>query len=65
MHSNTELSPLAAAIAEDILKLTGFHIETEMTREHYDIAVNNPNVKVENVHLGDSLTRLSYKMTNE
>ncbi len=32
---------------------------------HYDIAVNNPGVKVENVHLGDSLTRLSYKMTNE
>ncbi len=32
---------------------------------HYDIAVNNPEAKVENVHLGDSLTRLSYKMTNE
>lgn len=32
---------------------------------HYDIAVNNPDAKVENVHLGDSLTRLSYKMTNE
>ena len=31
---------------------------------HYDIAVNNPDAKVENVHLGDSLTRLSYKMTN-
>lgn len=31
---------------------------------HYDIAVNNPEAKVENVHLGDSLTRLSYKMTN-
>lgn len=32
---------------------------------HYDIAVNRPDAKVENVHLGDSLTRLSYKMTNE
>ena len=32
---------------------------------HYDIAVNRPDTKVENVHLGDSLTRLSYKMTNE
>lgn len=32
---------------------------------HYDIAVNNPEAKVENVHLGDSLTRLSYKMTNK
>ncbi|MBR6533649.1 MAG: redox-sensing transcriptional repressor Rex [Clostridia bacterium] len=32
---------------------------------HYDITVNNPEAKVENVHLGDSLTRLSYKMTNE
>ena len=32
---------------------------------HYDITVNNHDAKVENVHLGDSLTRLSYKMTNE
>lgn len=32
---------------------------------HYDIVVNNPEAKVENVHLGDSLTRLSYKMTNK
>ena len=32
---------------------------------HYDIAVNRPDTKVENVHLGDSLTRLSYKMTNQ
>ena len=30
---------------------------------HYDIAVNNPEAKVENVHMGDSLTRLSYKKT--
>ena len=27
---------------------------------HYDIKINHENVTVENVHLGDSLTTLSY-----
>ena len=30
---------------------------------HYDIRINHPNVAVENVHLGDSLTTLSYGLT--
>ena len=30
---------------------------------HYDIRINHPNVAVENVHLGDSLTTLSYGLS--
>ncbi len=32
---------------------------------HYDLAVNYPEIAVENVHLGDSLMKLSYKIKNE
>ena len=31
---------------------------------HYDLAVNYPEIQVENVHLGDSLMKLSYKIKN-
>ena len=31
---------------------------------HYDLALNHPEVAVENVHLGDSLMKLSYKIKN-
>ena len=31
---------------------------------HCDLAVDHPDVAVENVHLGDSLMKLSYKITN-
>ena len=32
---------------------------------HYDIRLNHPNVTVENVHLGDSLTILSYCLNSD
>ena len=32
---------------------------------HYDLAFNYPDIKVENVHFGDSLMTLSYKLTND
>ena len=32
---------------------------------HYDIAMNHPDVVVQNIHFSDSLMRLSFKMTNE
>ena len=32
---------------------------------HYDIAINYPDVSVENVHIIDSLMTLSYKLTND
>ncbi|MBP3390848.1 MAG: redox-sensing transcriptional repressor Rex [Clostridia bacterium] len=31
---------------------------------HYDIGINHPEVFVENVHFGDTLMRLSYKIKN-
>ena len=30
---------------------------------HYDIILNHPGVEVENVHIGDSLMTLSYKIS--
>ena len=32
---------------------------------HYDLAFNYPGLKVENVHFGDSLMTLSYRLNNE
>ncbi len=31
---------------------------------HYDIALDHPDVEVENIHFGDSLMTLSYKLSN-
>ena len=52
----------AQKITDQLIKLG---VKSFWNFSHYDIAINNPDVKVENVHLGDSLTRLSYKMNNE
>ena len=52
----------AEKISKQLIKLG---IKYFWNFSHYDLTVQNPNVKVENVHLGDSLTRLSYKMTND
>ncbi len=51
----------AQKITDQLIKLG---VKSFWNFSHYDIAVNHPDVKVENVHLGDSLTRLSYKMNN-
>lgn len=32
---------------------------------HYDLSLNFPDIKVENVHFGDSLMTLSYRLNNE
>ena len=32
---------------------------------HYDLSLKYPDVKVENVHFGDSLMTLSYRLNNE
>ena len=53
---------VAEKISKQLIKLG---VNSFWNFSHYDIAVNNPDVMVENVHLGDSLTRLSYKMSNE
>ncbi len=52
----------AKGITEQLIKLgvNGF-----WNFSHYDLALNYPQIKVENVHFGDSLMRLSYRLTNE
>ena len=43
--------------------LIGCGIKAFWNFTHYDIRINHPDVAVENVHLGDSLTTLSYGLT--
>lgn len=52
----------AEKVANQLIKLG---VKNFWNFSHYDIGISNPDVKVENVHLGDSLTRLSYKMNND
>ena len=56
--------PSAAApeLAEKLIELgvTGF-----WNFSHYDIGIKHPEVSVENVHFGDTLMRLSYKIKNQ
>ena len=53
--------PSAAApeLSEKLIELgvTGF-----WNFSHYDIAIKHPEVSVENVHFGDTMMRLSYKI---
>lgn len=50
----------AGEISEQLIKLG---IKGFWNFSHYDIKFNNPNIMVENVHLGDSLMKLSYRLT--
>ena len=46
-------------------RLIGLGIEAFWNFSHYDISVDHPEVAVENVHLGDSLMTLSYRMEHK
>lgn len=52
----------AMAIAD---QLVGLGIKGFWNFSHYDLALKYPGVKVENVHFGDSLMTLSYRLHNE
>ncbi len=54
-------SSAAPDLAERLIALgvTGF-----WNFSHYDIGIKHPEVSVENVHFGDTLMRLSYKIKN-
>lgn len=54
-------SPAAPELAEKLIDLgvMGF-----WNFSHYDIRIAHPEIAVENVHFGDSLMRLSYKIKN-
>lgn len=65
-----EKKPVAAILcipmtaAEKMVEtLIGCGIKAFWNFTHYDIRINHPDVAVENVHLGDSLTTLSYGLT--
>lgn len=51
--------------AHDICeKLIGLGVEGFWNFSHYDLLLNYPQVSVENVHMGDSLLTLGYKIKN-
>ena len=53
----------AAMVMAD--QLVGLGIKGFWNFSHYDLAIKYPGVKVENVHFGDSLMTLSYRLHNE
>ncbi|MEE1240078.1 MAG: redox-sensing transcriptional repressor Rex [Acutalibacteraceae bacterium] len=53
----------AAMVIAD--QLVGLGIKGFWNFSHYDLAIKYPGVKVENVHFGDSLMTLSYRLHNE
>ena len=54
-----------SSAAEDLcIKLASFGIKGFWNFSHYDIKLELPDAAVENVHFGDSLMRLSYKIKN-
>ncbi len=46
-------------------QLVGLGIKGFWNFSHYDLALKYPAVKVENVHFGDTLMTLSYRLNNE
>lgn len=52
----------AQNVSEQLIKLG---IKGFWNFSHYDLAVNHPEIKVENMHFGDSLMTLSYRLSNE
>ena len=51
----------AMAMSKQLAKLG---IKGVWNFSHYDLSFNYPDIKVENVHFGDSLMTLSYKLNN-
>ena len=52
----------AFEISEQLVKLG---VKGFWNFSHYDLKLKHPDVKVENVHFGDSLLRLSYRLSND
>ncbi len=55
----------SAAAPELAEKLIGLGVNGFWNFSHYDIGIKHPEVSVENVHFGDTLMRLSYKIKNQ
>ena len=52
----------AQTIVDQLVKLS---VKSFWNFSHYDISIRHPEVAVENVHFGDSLMTLSYRISNE
>lgn len=52
----------APSVSEQLIKLG---IKGFWNFSHYDLSVNHPKIVVENMHFGDSLMTLSYRLSNE
>jgi len=52
----------AGALVDQLVKLG---VQAFWNFSHYDISIKYPQVAVENVHFGDSLMTLSYRISNE
>ena len=52
----------ASVLVEQLVKLG---VKGFWNFSHYDISIENPDVAVENVHFGDSLMTLSYRIHND
>ena len=50
---------------EIVDRLTELGVRSFWNFSHYDLSVSYPNVVVENVHLGDSLMSLGYRLRNQ
>ena len=48
-------------ICDQLIKLG---VKGFLNFSHYDIALDHPGIEVENIHFGDSLMTLSYKLSN-
>ena len=53
------------AAARETDRLIGLGVRAFWNFTHYDLRVDHKDIAVENVHLGDSLTTLSYGLKNE
>ena len=51
----------AKDISNQLIKLG---VKGFLNFSHYDISLEHPEVSVENIHIGDSLMTLSYKLNN-
>ena len=65
-HIDTAFLCIPRVCVENVLdKLYSHGIKNYWNFSHYDLSVEYPNVTVENVHLGDSLMSLGYRLRNQ
>jgi len=65
-HPQVAVLCVPRAGAEELCaRLVGLGIQGFWNFSHYDLSVDHPEVIVENVHLGDSLMSLGFRLRNQ